>query len=65
MSVGVGPNPPRAGARAEARISRQTPAATSEGLRLPEERAFDVATINRRLASMARKAAPGSSRLRS
>jgi len=64
MSVGVGPNPPRAGARAETRISRETPAA-SEGLRLPEERAFDVATINGRLASMARKAAPRAARLRS
>jgi hypothetical protein len=63
MSVGVGPNPQRAGARAEVRISRETPAA--EGLRLPEERAFDVATINRRLASMAREAAPRAARLRS
>ena len=28
------------------------------GLRPPEERAFDVATINRRLALMAERAAP-------
>ena len=37
--------------------------APASGLRLPEDRAFEVATINTRLACMAARAAPGKARL--
>ena len=53
MSIGVH--------RLVERIPRpETPPASKspEGLRPPEERAFDVATINDRLARMAERAAP-------
>lgn len=61
MSVGVGPILERPGASRRVRPSPKTSAAPL-ALRLPEDRAFEVATINRRLASMARDAAPEGSR---
>ncbi len=57
MSVAVGPIFQRPGADWPTRTPSKAPA-NSPGLRLPEDRAFDVATINRRLASMAEAAAP-------
>ena len=57
MSVAVGPIFTRTGADWPTRTPSKTPA-NSQGLRLPEERAFDVATINHRLASLAEAAAP-------
>ncbi len=53
MSVQVHPT------RRPIRSSEETVAPS--GLRLPEDRAFDVATINSRLARMAERAAPGRS----
>ena len=58
MSAGVGPTHERPGAPGPARNPSTRPQA-SLALRLPEDRAFEVATINRRLAAMARQAAPG------
>ena len=58
MSAGVGPTFERPGAPRPAPNPSQNPQ-TARALRLPEERAFEVATINRRLACMAQKAAPG------
>lgn len=56
MSAGVGPLLERPGiawpARGALKVTR------SPVLRLPEDRAFDVDTINPRLARMAREAAP-------
>lgn len=40
------------------RSSKTDQAKPSSGLRLPEDRAFDVATINSRLARMAERAGP-------
>ncbi len=57
MSTGVGPLCERLAAPSPARSSSRTCTAP-EALRLPEERAFEVATINRRLAAMARQADP-------
>ena len=56
MSGAVGPILTRPGADWPTRIPPKTPI-KSPILRLPEDRAFDVATINNRLASMA-EAAP-------
>ena len=50
MSVQVHP-PPRA-------IRKSDETAAKSGFRPPEDRAFDVATINGRLARMAERAAP-------
>ena len=58
MSAGAGPTHERPGAPGPARNPSPSPRAP-QALRLPEERAFEVSTINRRLASMARQAAPG------
>ena len=64
MSAGAGPTLERPGAPRPARIPSTCPQA-SQVLRLPEDRAFEVATINRRLASMARSAAPAGRDLKS
>ncbi len=62
MTAGVGPILERPAERVASRSqsksksSRQTP--RPEGLRPPEDRAFDVATINGRLARMAAQASP-------
>jgi hypothetical protein len=61
MSAGVGPLLERpVGARPARTPSKSS--ASRQVLRLPEDRAFDVATINRRLASMAQAATPRRSR---
>ena len=64
MSFGVGPTLERPGAPRPERNPSQN-AQASQALRLPEERAFEVATINRRLANMAQEAAPGGQGLKS
>ena len=62
MSAGVGPILERPAvrvasrSRSKSKSSHQPPG--PEGLRPPEDRAFDVATINGRLARMAEQAAP-------
>ncbi len=61
MSAGVGPILERSAAPKPARSS-PGPSAVPETLRLPEDRAFEVATINRRLAVMARQADAAASR---
>jgi len=62
MSAGVGPLFQRPAGPAPTALRPRRPAAEAPAaLRLPEERAFDVATINRRLARMAERAAPGGS----
>ena len=57
MNAGAGPTLERPGAPRAARKSFPDPQ-SPQALRLPEERAFEVATINNRLASMAQEAAP-------
>ena len=57
MNAGAGPTLERPGAPSAARMSSPN-SQGSQALRLPEERAFEVGTINNRLASMAREAAP-------
>ena len=62
MTAGVGPILERPAERmasrshSQSKSSGQTP--RPEGLRPPEDRAFDVATINGRLARMAEQASP-------
>jgi len=46
----------------EPRPARRPQPSPAEPLRLPEERAFEVATINRRLARMAELASPAARR---
>ena len=67
MSVGVGPILDRPAVRVASRSRPQTPQPfRPETLREPEDRAFEVATINRRLRRMAEEAeqAPPQARLR-
>ncbi|HEX4098873.1 MAG TPA: hypothetical protein VHX64_19245 [Caulobacteraceae bacterium] len=54
--MSAGPLYGRPRAPPESRSSKTERNPPSESLRLPEDRAFDVATINRRLARMAERA---------
>lgn len=56
MSAGIGPLLERPGVARPGRGPSET--SKSQVLRLPEDRAFDVDSINRRLARMASEAAP-------
>ncbi len=60
MSTGVGPILQHPGGPTPTVRRPQRPAAEApQPLRLPEDRAFEVATINNRLARMAERAASG------
>ena len=60
MNPGVGPLFQRpAGPAPTARRPDRQAAEAPQALRLPEDRAFEVATINNRLARMAERAATG------
>ncbi len=57
MTAGAQPILERSVVRVASRSQTSKPS-SSQALRLPEDRAFDVATINRRLARTAEQAGP-------